>query len=282
MEFSRFLKMHRRRQGLSQRELAEGICSAGYISRIEQGLRLPSAQMLLDLVRRLQTPLVRAVHAFGASHPGVPRLAELATLLVAEGELNLATEMLHVAREQLNEDLATFWRDVAACDRAQAYLCAASGDLDNAMRFARQRLRRIECRNSEPFLQAEACYEVGNLALRLGKHEEAETMCFRAWWGLWRLPMTGDETAKERVAVLYQRITWSLGLTLLKTRQVMKADMIYRQAEVFEQQWGVHLRKPASLRSDMAVAAIGVGNFHSCRSLTWNPGTVFGRSRTWV
>jgi len=92
-------------------------------------------------------------------------------------------------------------------------------------------------------------------------------MCFRAWWGPWRLPMTGDETAKERVAVLYQRITWSLGLTLLKTRQAMKADMIYRQAEGFEHQWGVHLRKPASFRSDMAVAAIGVGNFDRADSI---------------
>ena len=39
--------------GLNQRELAAGACSAGYISRVELGDRIPSLQLLRVLGKRL-------------------------------------------------------------------------------------------------------------------------------------------------------------------------------------------------------------------------------------
>jgi transcriptional regulator with XRE-family HTH domain len=49
------LQRAREAAGLSQRELAFPGCSAAYISRIEQGLRAPSLQVLRELGRRVGT-----------------------------------------------------------------------------------------------------------------------------------------------------------------------------------------------------------------------------------
>ncbi len=43
------LKMRRRALGLSQKELAQGICEQGQISRIEKGNYSPGAELLYAL-----------------------------------------------------------------------------------------------------------------------------------------------------------------------------------------------------------------------------------------
>lgn len=56
------IKRLRDEQGLSLRQLAEGICSYSYISRIEQGERLPSMRILNEIGNRLDTPLAFLLH----------------------------------------------------------------------------------------------------------------------------------------------------------------------------------------------------------------------------
>lgn len=51
---SRRLRQARERAGLTQRQLAEGLCSPPYLSRIEAGDRAPSLQILRELARRLE------------------------------------------------------------------------------------------------------------------------------------------------------------------------------------------------------------------------------------
>lgn len=53
VELGRRLQDARGAAGLSQRELAFPGCSAAYISRIEQGERVPSLQVLRELARRV-------------------------------------------------------------------------------------------------------------------------------------------------------------------------------------------------------------------------------------
>ena len=52
-ELGRRLRAARARTGITQGELAFPGCSAGYISRIEAGERVPSLQILRELARRL-------------------------------------------------------------------------------------------------------------------------------------------------------------------------------------------------------------------------------------
>jgi len=55
VEVGRRLREARLAAGLSQRELAFPGCSAAYISRIEQGERTPSLQVLRELAERCDT-----------------------------------------------------------------------------------------------------------------------------------------------------------------------------------------------------------------------------------
>lgn len=52
----RRLQDARRRAHLSQRQLADALCSASYISRVESGARIPSLQLVRALAARLSVP----------------------------------------------------------------------------------------------------------------------------------------------------------------------------------------------------------------------------------
>jgi transcriptional regulator with XRE-family HTH domain len=70
-EVGRRLHDAREARGLSQRGLSFAGCSAAYISRIEQGERVPSLQVLRELARRVG--LTEDVLAYGRErlHPDV-------------------------------------------------------------------------------------------------------------------------------------------------------------------------------------------------------------------
>ena len=50
-------KLQRKKLGLSQKSLAEGICEQSQISKIERGHFIPSADLLFKLSQRLEVPL---------------------------------------------------------------------------------------------------------------------------------------------------------------------------------------------------------------------------------
>lgn len=56
-EIARIIKQRRQAMGLSQGQLAEGICSQPTISSIEKGNYLPNASMFIELCRRLEISL---------------------------------------------------------------------------------------------------------------------------------------------------------------------------------------------------------------------------------
>jgi transcriptional regulator with XRE-family HTH domain len=91
VEVGRRLQEARGSAGLSQRELAFPGCSAAYISRIEQGERAPSLQVLRELARRVG--ITERVLAFGEEqlHPDVARrLRELEEAEAAGGKTERA------------------------------------------------------------------------------------------------------------------------------------------------------------------------------------------------
>jgi transcriptional regulator with XRE-family HTH domain len=78
IEVGRRLHAARGAAGLSQRGLAFPGCSAAYISRIEQGERVPSLQVLRELARRVGITEGALAHGEERLHPDVvQRLREL-------------------------------------------------------------------------------------------------------------------------------------------------------------------------------------------------------------
>ena len=78
VEVGRRLKEARVAAGLSQRELAFPGCSAAYISRLEQGERVPSLQVVRELARRVGSTEDLLAHGKERLHPDVAqRVREL-------------------------------------------------------------------------------------------------------------------------------------------------------------------------------------------------------------
>jgi tetratricopeptide (TPR) repeat protein len=96
------LRAARERAGLSQRQLALGICTPAYVSRLEKGERIPSLQLLRQLAERLGAD-ADELAAGTAARPADPLLdAELALRL---DELDEAERLF---REALDVDAPRF------------------------------------------------------------------------------------------------------------------------------------------------------------------------------
>jgi len=173
--------------GLSQRELADGICSAAHISRLERGRCLPSPDLLLQLVERLEVNTDDLVRSYLQSGPALSALAALAVGLTTGAQLNLAREVLDWACEQLSPEHASYQRDVANVYRARSYWHQIEGDMARAQHLARKRLEVVQQLRSNPFVRADAYYQVGSLALRERRLDQAEEHLRRAWYEIQRV-----------------------------------------------------------------------------------------------
>ena len=64
MNIGQLIKLERQRQNMKQEYLASGICVPSYLSRIENGLVIPSEDIQQHLVKRLNIP-VDALNTIG-------------------------------------------------------------------------------------------------------------------------------------------------------------------------------------------------------------------------
>lgn len=82
------IRNSRRAGGLTQGELAEGICARAYVSRIENGARFPAPAILKLLADRLGLPLPRFAPAYiMPPMAGVEQCLELARIQAKDGDV---------------------------------------------------------------------------------------------------------------------------------------------------------------------------------------------------
>jgi len=257
----------RLQRGLSQRELANGICSAAHISRLERGRCLPSPKLLLQLAGRLEVNVDDLVRSYLQSGPAVSALAELAVELTTEAQLNLAHEVLDRTCEQLSPGHASYQRDVANVYRARSYWHQVEGNMARAQHLARKRLEVVRQLRSNPFVRADAYYQVGSLALHERQLDQAEEHLRRAWYEVQRVDLDAPPVARQRAETLCQRVVWALGLVFLYNRETTHAHMLYEQARYLWDELAFEQPVPLQLQSNMALAHIAAGDFEQADEL---------------
>ncbi len=96
----------RKRHELSQEELAEGICSAVSISRIENGTQMPSQTVLEKLLHRLGTGTYEICNIFYKNEKQqlFDRAAATVFSLISHGNLSGAKEELQKLKEEAREE----------------------------------------------------------------------------------------------------------------------------------------------------------------------------------
>ena len=93
----------RKRNHLTQEELAEGICSAISISRIENGTQMPSSQVLDALLARLGTSTYQICDIYYKTEKQVAfeKAADDVAVLIREGRLDAARSRMEPLEKQL-------------------------------------------------------------------------------------------------------------------------------------------------------------------------------------
>ena len=78
MEYGKVLRFHRVKQGLTQNQLADGIISPAYLSKIENDQTVPAFEVLEHLYERLGLDF----HDSSYHHPSKERLKEWYEMIV--------------------------------------------------------------------------------------------------------------------------------------------------------------------------------------------------------
>jgi tetratricopeptide (TPR) repeat protein len=184
------LRAARREAGLSQTELAFPGCSAGYISRLEAGERIPSLQVVRELARRLGVSEHWLAHGEERQDP------ESADALLRDANLALRLDDIETARE-LFERVASM--SVEPAHRARAH--AGLGQVAFREGDARGAIELIEPSLDAELERSEASL-VDTLArayARVGESEEAIALLRRA---LARAEEVNDPHDRLRFGVL--------------------------------------------------------------------------------
>lgn len=236
------LRAARERAGLSQRQLALGICTPAYVSRLEKGERIPSLQLLRQLAERLGAdadelaagtaarpadPLLDAELALRldeldeaerlfeeALQVDAPRIRARATaglgqIAFRRGEHRQAIELLEAARSRQS--------DVGLLDSlGRAY--ATVGQIDAAIEIFERALGDAETRNDPvdtlrfQVLLANALIDSGDYgrasevlgdALALTEGSSDPIVRARLWWSQSRLH---DAQGESNAAARYARL----------------------------------------------------------------------------
>jgi len=209
---------------------------------------------------RLEVNIDDLVRSYMQSDPSLSALAELAVGLTTEAQLDLAREVLDRACEQLSPEHASYQRDVANVYRARSCWHQVKGDMREAQHLARKRLAVVQQLRSNPFVRAEAYYQVGSLALRERQLDQGEAHLRRAWYEVQRVDFDAPSVARQRAETLYHRVVWALGVVFLYNRETTRAHLLYEQARYLWDGLAFQEPVPLQLYSNMALAYIAAGN----------------------
>src|SRR5699024_5464465 len=91
--------------GLSQSELAEGICTQATLSRFENNGQVPNLKILIKLCNRLNLPLGELFPKVGVRHTEIIEKMNKAEFFLITSEFNQATNLLNTIAIDQIEDL---------------------------------------------------------------------------------------------------------------------------------------------------------------------------------
>jgi len=94
--------------------------------------------------------------------------------------------------------------------------------MERAQYLARKRLKVQQLR-SNPFVRADAYYQVASLALRERQLDQAEGHLRRASYDVQRVDFEAPPVARQRAETLYHRVVWALGVVFLYTSRGLGA-----------------------------------------------------------
>lgn len=247
---------------MTQAQAAEGICSRAHLSDLERGVRLPTADVLAGLADRLHIPVGDMADAYLAAPVSYQQWLALARELSVRGEFETAQRVIDTAAQRITAEPSADARDRYRAEHLEtvAMLRFHQGCMEESLEAYRQALRERQRTPSRRYALARAYYQVGTVALTLGRRELAKDALYEAFRIVQFLAPGDTPEPRERVVELHRRIVQNLGVTLLLERNVHGAWFLYRQAEEIWRRYDMTEAWSASLHLNWALAEMGTGH----------------------
>lgn len=269
MNIGHLLKTWRERRGLTQVQAAEGICSRVHLSDLERGVRLPTADVLAGLADRLGVPVDDVVDAYLAAPVSYQQWLAFARELASRGRLEAAWRLVDtVGRRVLDEPSA----DARGRYRAEhletvGMLRFHEGRTEEALAAYMQALAERQRTPSRRYALARAYYQVGTVALNLGRRQLARESLYEAFRIVQFIAPGDTPDPRDRVVDLHRRIVQNLSLALLRERNVHGAWFLYRQADELWRRYDMPEAWSGPLYMARAVAEMGTGHLQEAEAL---------------
>ncbi|HEX6989873.1 MAG TPA: helix-turn-helix domain-containing protein [Bacillota bacterium] len=265
----RLLRHWRQRSGLTQTQVAEGICSRAHLSDLERGVRLPTAEVLAGLADRLGIPVDDLVTAYLQAPVSYQQWLALARLMAVRGEFAPAQRVIDATAARIAAEPSADARDRYRAEHLEtvAMLRFHQGSMEEALEAYQQALVERLRTPSRRYVLARAYYQVGTVALTLGRRELAGSALYEAFRIVQFLAPGNTPEARDRVIDLHRRIVQNLGVTLLVDRKVHQAWVVYRQADEIWRRYDMREAWFRSLSMNRALAEMGTGHLDEARDL---------------
>ncbi len=259
-----FLSSARKKKGLSQKRLADGLCSRAHVSHIERGQALPNVRLLEDFASRLEMPFVSFAEAYLASEPSFGQTLSLALKLAANGDIALAKKAYIEVEESLQKGAnSSLLREYTARrNEVKGLIELMTGEIEVAVTTFQAALKSA---SPSSCAAARIQLRLGLMALKLENLHLARDSLMKAFRTILWINPEESKTKTETVINLHQQIVMNLGITLLRQRDLYTTSMVLQSASDAWQEYGILHPWSPELLMVRALAEVGTGRFIEAR-----------------
>jgi tetratricopeptide (TPR) repeat protein len=252
------LRQHRSEQGASQEQVAAGLCSSAYISQVERDLRVPTAELLAQLVDRLQTPLDLCVEPYLAAQPGIQQEFVLCTELAKRGHIEAAERVLEHVRERT---AASARPDLLRGDllEAEAMLRYHQGLYDTSLELLKEALEEREKSRSRLYKLVRTYHNTATVLRDSGDRTRAGELLIQAFCKARHLDPYESRQRTERVVDLIEEVITDLSFLLLNDAACSDIWLVFEIMECSWKEEELLGPLPAEFRASKAAAEVKSG-----------------------
>lgn len=250
----------REKVGLTQTELARGICARAYISQIERGSRFPGPLMLVQVAKKLEAPLPLFTRAYASSPMvSVDQCLGLAKELAKQGALTEAHEIFEHARG-FSRKLGKPAGEGVGFKVALASILLHGGEYEQGEKLLEEVLARGLSPGGSAIRLAEVYTIKGQCAAKRRDFHPATEMLHKAFNIAFAIRTGPPSGFSPRVVALqYEIVEWLIRMFLLQ-RQFHTAKVIFQWALSAWEGTDIEEKMPYHLIVLGALSNLGLGN----------------------
>lgn len=188
MNIERFIEA-RKAMGLSQNELAKGICTQATLSRFENNGQVPTLKILIKLCNRLELPLGELFPKAGVQHPEIIEKMDQAEFFLITSEYEQLADILKMISIETVQDTALLLRYYYL----KGYVMIFQNEAATDVLFNFDKLLMEEEKTGNEIYRLLAYTGIGMVYARDNDQEKAEFYFNKVFQRIYHYPITSTE-----------------------------------------------------------------------------------------